>query len=272
MSACDLMIFAAGLGTRLRPATLENPKPAIPLLGIPLGYYVLPYLENLNVKNLVVNTFHLPEKIHTLYEKIDLFNFHFSDEKEFIKDSGGGLKQAEQFFSKSVPILALNADEVFFIKDSCFLQKALDFHIKEKNYATLVVMEHPEAGKKFGGIWCDGSRVKDIGKDPEQTKIQTGLKPWHYIGLQILSAEVLQAIPENQAANIFYDVLVHQLQNKKVQIFSIHCDWYEVGSKQDYLETKIAIENKLNQKEEMYLSHFQKLKKYPASDLGDLTE
>ncbi len=272
MNACDLMIFAAGLGTRLRPATLENPKPAIPLLGMPLGYYILPYLENLTIQNAVVNTFHLPEKIHALYKKIPSFNFHFSDEKDFIKDSGGGLKQAEHFFSKTNPILALNADEVFFLKDSRFLQKALDFHDKEKNYATLIVMEHPEAGKKFGAIWCDGDRVKDIGKDPEQAKIKTGFKPWHYIGLQILSVDILKSVPENKASNIFYDVLIHQLQKEKVQIFPIQCDWYEVGSTQDYFETTTAIQNKLQQKDSIYLSHFEGLKKYPPSQLGDLTQ
>jgi len=271
MNACDLMILAAGLGTRLRPATLENPKPAIPLLGVPLGYYVLPYLQDLPIENAVVNTFYLPEKIHNLYKKIPDFHFHFSDETEFIKDSAGGLKQAEKYFSSSRPILAVNADEVFFTQDTSFLKKALDFHIKEKNAATLVVMDHPEAGKKFGGIWCDSTTVKDIGKDPDQIKIKSGFKPWHYIGLQILSADLLKSIPENKAVNIFYDILIHQLQNLKVQIFPIQCDWFEVGSLHDYFETNTTLEKKLSEKSQIYISHFEKLKKYPASELNDLT-
>ena len=61
MNNCDVMMFAAGLGTRLRPATNRHAKPVLPLNQIALGYYALPYLDCLEIKNFVVNTFHLPE-------------------------------------------------------------------------------------------------------------------------------------------------------------------------------------------------------------------
>ena len=74
-NACQAFIFAAGLGTRLRPITEKHPKPTIPLFGIPLGYYILPYLDQLLIKKYIANTFHLPEQIHQLYK---------STNKEFI--------------------------------------------------------------------------------------------------------------------------------------------------------------------------------------------
>ncbi len=128
---CQAFIFAAGLGTRLRPITEKHPKPTIPLFGIPLGYYVLPYLDQLLVKKYVVNTFHLPEQIHALYKNTKK-EFLFSDEKDFIKGSAGGLKQAEKIISPDLPIIVANSDEILFTEENNFLAQALKQHIEKK--------------------------------------------------------------------------------------------------------------------------------------------
>ena len=49
------------------------------------------------------------------------------------------------------------------------------------------------------------------------------------------SIKILETIPDNQETNIFYDILKHQLANKKVGIHEIKCDWYETGNYEDYL-------------------------------------
>lgn len=266
-NSVNALLFAAGLGARLRPATLENPKPVIPLFGIPMGYYLLPYIFELSVQNFVVNTFHLPEKIHECYGKLR-HSILFSDEKDFIKGSGGGLKQAEKILANNNPILAGNADEVFFAKDSKFLQRALEKHNREKALATLIVMPHPEAGKKFGGIWTESEsseKVTAIGKEAPASQA----KAWHFIGLQILSPEIFSMIDTGKEQNIFYDVLIHRLATHKVQIFSVDMDWYELGNLQDYQAAKKVIaEKKLT--DPVYQKHFTKLNALPQSKLGDL--
>ena len=152
MSACDLFIFAAGIGSRLRPHTEKTPKPCIPLFSTPLGFYILPYLEGIPVNNRIINTFHHPNLIKFQYNPI-FPNVKFSDEIDFIKGSAGGLKQAEDFFSHTDTIVAINADEVFFAVDPLFLKKAIEQHQKDKNFATLVVMDHPSVGKDFGSLF-----------------------------------------------------------------------------------------------------------------------
>lgn len=266
MHKCNVMLFAAGLGTRLRPVTLTHPKPALPLLDIPLGYYLFPYLKQLNISQFVVNTFHLPEQIHELYKKLDM-NIQFSDEKNFIKGSGGGLKQAEPLFNKSEPILVCNSDEVLFTKDNSFLQKAFDQHQAQNSFATLVVMKHPLAGTQFGAIWADDhGRVIHIGKDKPTEKAT----PWHFVGLQFLSQEVFQMIEIDQESNIFYDVLIHHLKEKNIQIFPVIADWYETGNLADYLEAKKNIQNKLRT-EAHYQMHFIGLNLLPRTKIRDLT-
>lgn len=261
------MLFAAGLGTRLRPATDLHPKPCIPLLGIPLGYYLFPYFEKLKIEALAVNTFHLPQQIHNLYKSVP-YSIQFSDEINFIKGSGGGLKQAEPLFQKSHnSVLVCNSDEVLFTKNENFLVEAQVQHEEQKALATLIVIKHPEAGKKFGGIWTDEKgNVKHIGKDP----VDTNLTPWHFVGAQFFSPEIFSHLKLNAESNIFYDVLIHMLNQKKVQIFRIEADWYETGNLADYTDAKFKISENLKTKD-FYQQHFQSLQKLPRSQIGDLT-
>lgn len=224
-----------------------------------MGLYAFRYLQHLPLDVCVANTFHLPDQIKELYQNQPYYQkeIFFSDEKEKILGSAGGLKQASLFFSNSETILMMNADEVFFAQQSDFLQHAYQQHLKNKNLATLVVTEHPEAGKKFGAIWAQNNRVFEIGK----TSAQNHLRPWHYIGIIFLNKKVLSLIPENKETNIFYDVLVHQLTNNSIEIFKIDCRWYETGNGGDYLN---ATEDALKNLDKQTLDFIQK---YDSSKL-----
>lgn len=241
-SAVNVMMLAAGLGTRLKPLTLNYPKPCVPFLNVPMGLYQFQYLNSLEISKLVVNTFHLPEKIQQLYRKQPYYGneVFFSNESGQILGGAGGLKKAAPLMQKDQPILMLNADEVFFTKNKDFLAKALSQHIEKNNLATIIVIEHPEAGKKFGAIWADKFQAKDISK----TAKHTHLKPWHSIGLIFLSWEVLNLIPENKESNIFYDILLPKIPDSKVEIFPLEADWYETGNPTDYFDaTKTVLKN-----------------------------
>ena len=270
-SSCNLLLFAAGLGTRLKPYTLSNPKPVLPLFGKAMGLYIFPYLESLNIKNKVANTFHLPEQIHHLYQN---FGFTFSNETDFIKGSGGGLLQAQNHLSLNVTepysVLTCNADEIFFTPDRHFLSKAFSYHNQNSNFATLIVMKHPEAGHKFGAIWTEKNRVISIGKEKPTAQSE----PWHFIGLQFLNHSIFSHLEPAKEQNIFYDVLVKHLDDKKIEIFPIECDWYETGNLEDYKIAKTEISKILSDKKHLkhkiYEDHFNALQKYPHSQLSDL--
>lgn len=270
MNACDLFIFAAGIGSRLRPHTEKTPKPCIPLFSTPLGFYILPYLAEIPVNNRIINTFHLPDQIKSQYKPI-FSDVKFSDEKGSIKGSAGGLKQAEFLFSNSESIVAMNADEVFFADDPLFLKKAIQQHQDHKNFATLVVMDHPGVGQEFGGIWCDGDRILSIDKKmPEVLKAKNpNLKGWHFIGFQILSKEVLHKIKPETEQNIFYDILIQHFDTLKCEIFKVTGDWYETGSVKDYSHAKEKI-NSIKNTNPKYQWLFEKLKQLPKSPIPDL--
>lgn len=228
----NAFILAAGLGTRLRPLTNFYAKPCIPFLNVPMGYYAFRYLNQLKINTLAANSFHLPQQIEDLYKKNPYWSglTHISHDGNFILGSAGGLKKAASGFSRAETTLMINSDEVFFCNEPDFLLKAQLQHEKNNNLATLLVMAHPEAGKKFGAIWCNSERKpQHIGKHCSDAS----LTPWHYIGYIFLHPEVLDLIPANRESNILYDVLLHHLP--RVETFSISCRWYETGNGADYL-------------------------------------
>lgn len=243
----NVFVLAAGLGTRLRPLTNKFPKPCVPFLNVPLGLHIFRYLNNLEFSQLTVNTHYLPDQVKAMYENQPYFTgpVRFSHEGDFILGSAGGLKQASKHFAKTdnENFLLMNSDEVFIGAEADFLKKAYNEHISSKALATIVVMKHHEAGKKFGAVWCDGKTVKTIGK----TSADSSLKPYHYIGMIFFNEKVLSLIPENKETNIFYDILNFHMQNNEVRIYEISCDWYETGNPADYLDATQEVLKKVDQ-------------------------
>lgn len=228
----NLLLLAAGLGTRLQPYTLYHPKAAIPFLNVPMGLYQFQYLKHLQsaISSFVINTHHLPEQIEQLYlsQPYLRLSLDFSHETKIL-GSAGGLKHASRRMTSNQPILLMNADEVYFAQKQDYLNEVIDEHKKSQALATLVVTKHPGAGKKFGAISCVGRQVKNISK----TLIDPNWVPWHYIGVMLLSWNILNLIPDNKESNIFYDILIHHLD--KVRIFPLTAEWYETGNRNDFL-------------------------------------
>ena len=107
------MIFAAGLGTRLKPFTLSHPKALVPVGGVPMLQRVILKLKDYGITEIVVNVHHFTDQIVDFLKENGNFgvNIHISDESGLLLDTGGGILAAERFFSDSCsPILVHNAD------------------------------------------------------------------------------------------------------------------------------------------------------------------
>ena len=151
----NVMLLAAGMGTRLRPYTEVMPKPAIPFLTVPLACYSLALLEKINIKNLVVNTHYRPEQVEQLFYQINwpCNKLIFSEERTQILGSGGGIRQAIDSLVGKGSFIVANADEVILPDYSDIISDALAFHKAHAGLATIMTIPHAEVGKKFGGLW-----------------------------------------------------------------------------------------------------------------------
>ncbi len=129
------MVLAAGLGTRLRPLTLECAKPAIPLSGQPLMCRLIERLRAEGVTEFRLNLHHLPHTIERVFESDSETDWpvSFSFEPEIL-GTAGGLKANESFFDDE-PLIMVSGDIVLDFP----LKEALAFHRSSGAIATLVL-------------------------------------------------------------------------------------------------------------------------------------
>lgn len=106
------MIFAAGLGTRLKPLTDTMPKALVPVGGQPLLWHVIMKLKKSGYERIVVNVHHFADQIIDYLRLNDNFglDIRISDEREQLLETGGGIKKALPLFDPSEPIMIHNVD------------------------------------------------------------------------------------------------------------------------------------------------------------------
>jgi NDP-sugar pyrophosphorylase family protein len=132
------MLFAAGLGTRLKPFTEKHPKALAPVNGKPLLQRNIEYMKSYGVEDFIVNTHHFADQIISFLDDHDNFGVRVtvSHEDGEPLETGGGLKKAGWFFEGGdKPFLVMNAD----ILTNLDLGAIVQDHEKHKPLATLAV-------------------------------------------------------------------------------------------------------------------------------------
>ena len=121
------MIFAAGMGTRLKPITDVMPKALVPVGDKPLIQHVMDKLNGAGVEHVVVNVHHKAGQIRNFLSltegKYD-FTLSISDESEQLLETGGGIRFAQPLFSGSSPILIHNVDIISNVNLKTLYEKA----------------------------------------------------------------------------------------------------------------------------------------------------
>ncbi|MFN3921478.1 MAG: NDP-sugar synthase, partial [Caldimicrobium sp.] len=241
-------ILAAGYGTRLRPLTYFLPKPLLPLLGKPLLYYILKNLNKNNIPEIGINLHHLGEKIEaylrdiSFSQKIKIFY-----EREIL-GTGGALKNAESFL-RDAPFLVHNGD----IWTNFELKRLIDFHIKEKPIATLLVLENFKENKLY------------IDEEGRLLGLEGYLKPQKFAekvsfsGIAIYEPEILEYL-ERSFSSIVTCWLKALESGKEIRTLKLEGSWFDLGSFFSYWK---AISFFLKEKGERVFFH-------PEAEVGDL--
>lgn len=106
------LIFAAGLGSRLKPWTDSHPKALAEVGGKPMLGRVIEKLKASGIREFVVNVHHFADQIADYLQREQNFgtDIRLSDETPFLLDTGGGLLYARRLLGDSEPVLIHNAD------------------------------------------------------------------------------------------------------------------------------------------------------------------
>ena len=108
----NAMIFAAGLGTRLKPYTDHCPKAMVEVAGQPMIAHQLTKLRKAGFSRVVINVHHYAEQIIDFVNTNNGFGLDiaFSDERGQLLDTGGGIRKALTLFAPDSPVLIHNVD------------------------------------------------------------------------------------------------------------------------------------------------------------------
>ena len=192
------MIFAAGLGTRLRPLTDTMPKALVRVGGVPMLERVILKLKAAGYDELVVNVHHFAEQIEDFLASKEDFGLHIDISREPAEalETGGGIRHAAPLLAGSGRFLVHNVD-ILSNLDLGWL-RSVD---APDSLATLVLTESQEADRYL--LFDDDMRLAGW------TNIRTGevksplpdFDPSRYrrlsfCGIQILSDEVLGMMEE----------------------------------------------------------------------------
>ena len=106
------MIFAAGLGTRLKPLTDRIPKALVEVGGVPLVALVIGRLKSFGYDDIVVNVHHFADMVEDYIHSMDDFGvkIRFSDERDCLFDTGGGILKARPLLEGEGHFLVHNVD------------------------------------------------------------------------------------------------------------------------------------------------------------------
>ena len=151
------MIFAAGLGTRLKPLTDTMPKALVRVGGEPLIKRVILNLAAAGVERIVVNVHHFAGQIIDYLKDNDNFglDIRISDETDGLLETGGGIKKAAPLFDPADPILIHNVDILSNVDLREFYQVA------SRSEKGKVKSEESECGSEKGKVENEEGRGKN---------------------------------------------------------------------------------------------------------------
>jgi mannose-1-phosphate guanylyltransferase len=196
------MIFAAGLGTRLKPLTESTPKALIKINNYTLLELQIKKLKAEGFDNLIINVHHFADKIRDFLKHNDYFDcsIEISDESEILLDTGGGLKKAAHFFSKEEPFLVYNVD----ILSNIDLNKLMQTHRSSSSIATLAVQERKSSRKflfdksmNLCGWMNEITGEKIISRETQKQPL-----PFSFSGIQIIDPKIFKYFPNKDVFSL----------------------------------------------------------------------
>ena len=232
------MVFAAGLGKRMRPVTDTMPKPMVPVAGRPLIDHMLDRLDEAGIGKAVVNVHYFPDQIIDHVATRTRPRIVISDERERLLDQGGGIKAALQHLgdglSDNLPFLVCNTDAIWIEGPRSNLRELIRAFDPARMDALLLVASTATA---VGVDWMGDFTMDADGRLTRRT--EKAVAPFVYAGVAVMQPGPFAAVADDvfPLAPFFFDAA------RRGRLFGLRLDgrWLHVGTPEAIGEAERAI-------------------------------
>lgn len=217
----DAVIMAGGKGTRLRPLTLDTPKPLLRVADKPIIEYNVDRLKDYGIRNQNISIKYLGQQL------IDYFgngttkglNIAYVEEEEPL-GTIGAVGLINEFLNDYV--LVMNSDILTNIDFEDMFKSLID------SEAEMIVATTPyEVDIPYGVIETDGDRIIDLKEKPTYTYYSNA-------GIYIFKRKHIDLIPKNQHFNATDLMEALYSNDKKVVHYPIRGYWLDIGKPHDF--------------------------------------
>lgn len=238
------MVLAAGLGTRLRPLTNDRPKALVEVAGYTLLEITLRRLQQVGIREVIVNLHHFADKVVDYLKKQDNFGMRIAiSREEVLLDTGGGLKKAGWFFSESSgtsdqPFILHNVD----VLSTIDLNRMVQFHQENQALATLAVQERKTSRyllfdnqNQLCGRRTGSDRADEIVRPSARTTIPQQVLA--FSGVHVISPRLLPRITEDGVFSIITPYLRLAAEGEKIVAFRAdEYYWRDLGKPENVMQ------------------------------------
>lgn len=227
------MIFAAGVGSRLKPWTDSHPKALVEVGDKPMLQRVIENIQDAGIGDIIINVHHFGEQVIKFVQANDfLAHISISDEREKLLDTGGGLLKAIPFIGED-PILVHNAD----IYTNLPLKELVYHHVRSGADVTLLTdprqtnrrLVFDQTGRLKGWLNTITHETR-----PVDLKIEDTARQLSFDGIHILSPEALLVLKEYGADKDIFsitDFYIDSCHKLNIRSYEKPADvkWFDVG-------------------------------------------
>ena len=193
---CKAMIFAAGLGTRLKPFTDHHPKALAQVNGKSLLERNLEYLSGFGIVDFVINTHHFADQIDAELQKIKKaeWNIAISYEADGPFETGGGLAFASKYLRQhELPFIVMNVD----ILTNLDLIGMFEYHQKINPLATLAVTDRESSRQLLfdDEMKLVGWKNNHSGEFKWVDGVVNDVRPFSFSGIHVIHPNIFKCMP-----------------------------------------------------------------------------
>ncbi len=224
------VVLAAGLGLRLRPLTLETPKPLLPVAGRPVVAWTLDRLVRAGCEAAALNLHHLGDRIRATFgNSYRGMPIEYFDEPEIL-GTLGALPPMRDFLSRADLAIVVNGDSLCRWPVDTLLAR----HLESGARATLLLAGRPDPEELGGGLGVDrAGRVVQMRTAPPVGTIARRIA---FAGMHAFSPDLLADVPPGPADIVESLYLPMLARGERIASLVTRARWHDLGTPARYLD------------------------------------